>query len=199
MADSEFKLHTESEDKHKKFLEDLERNISETDDTVNHHKEELVNLKKKIPLTEKSLEEATKDLRNIKMKESQLIDSISKEKRQLEEIKSSMVASKSRSRVLDALMQQKREGKCPGLFGRLGDLGAIDLKYDVAISTACGPLDHLVVDTVETAVWCIEFLKKHDIGRAAIIALEKQQNLWKNINEPIQTYVLQLEIFSELI
>ena len=39
-----------------------------------------------------------------------------------------------------------------GIFGRLGDLGAIDAKYDVAISTAAaGQLDTILVDTVDTA------------------------------------------------
>ena len=39
-----------------------------------------------------------------------------------------------------------------GIFGRLGDLGAIDGRYDVAISTAAaGQLDTVLVDTVDTA------------------------------------------------
>ena len=32
-------------------------------------------------------------------------------------------------------------------MGRLGDLATIDSKYDVAVSTACGMLDHIVVQT----------------------------------------------------
>lgn len=52
-------------------------------------------------------------------------------------------------------------------------MGGIDIKYDVAISTACGPLDNIVVDSVNTAQSCIEFLKRNDIGRGTFIALEK--------------------------
>jgi len=33
--------------------------------------------------------------------------------------------------------------------GRLGSLGTIPEKYDVAVSTACGALNNLIVDTVE--------------------------------------------------
>ena len=36
-----------------------------------------------------------------------------------------------------------------GIWGRLGDLGTIAAEYDVAISTACGMLDHIVVETTE--------------------------------------------------
>ena len=38
-----------------------------------------------------------------------------------------------------------------------GDLGAIDPKYDVAVSSAVGALDFIVVDTTVTAQvlqWC---------------------------------------------
>jgi structural maintenance of chromosome 4 len=55
----------------------------------------------------------------------------------------------------------------------------------VAISTACGPLDNIVVDTVDTGQKCIEFLKKNDIGRATFIALEKQEHLRKKYRTPI--------------
>lgn len=92
----------------------------------------------------------------------------------LEESRSTFSANTSRGRVLDALMEQKRKGALTGIFGRLGDLGAIDEKYDGAISTACGPLDHIVVDTVDTAQKCIQYLKQTRLGIASFIALDKQ-------------------------
>lgn len=68
-----------------------------------------------------------------------------------------------------------------------GDLGAIDAKFDVAVSTACGSLDNIVVDTVNTAQACITFLRQHNIGRATFIALEKQQRFQAEIARKIQT------------
>ena len=66
----------------------------------------------------------------------------------------------------------------PGVYGRLGDLGAIDEKYDVAVSTACGALDCIIVDTVDTAQACIEHLKRSGIGSGTFVALEKQEK-WR--------------------
>lgn len=66
-------------------------------------------------------------------------------------------------------------------------MGAIEQTYDVAISTACGPLDNIVVDTVKTAQWCIEFLKRYDLGRATFIALDKQEHLRNRANSKIKT------------
>ena len=57
-----------------------------------------------------------------------------------------------------------------------GDLGAIDDKYDIAISTACGALDNIVCDTIETAQNCVNFLKRNNIGSATFIALDKVTN-----------------------
>jgi len=54
-----------------------------------------------------------------------------------------------------------------------GDLGGIDNKYDVAISTACGPLDFMVVDKMDTAQKGVEYLKKNNIGSTTFIALDK--------------------------
>jgi len=68
-------------------------------------------------------------------------------------------------------------------------LGAIDSKYDVAISTCCGRLDNIVVDTVDTAQACIEYLKQYDVGRASFIALEKVSYLANQCRNKINTYV----------
>lgn len=65
-------------------------------------------------------------------------------------------------------------------------MGGIDSKYDVAISTACGRLDNILVDTVDTAQECIENLKRFDIGRATFIALEKV-NYLQNHSQKINT------------
>ena len=53
------------------------------------------------------------------------------------------------------LKKAQREGKLSGVFGRLGDLGTIAEEFDIAISTGCGYLDHIVVETVETGEKCI--------------------------------------------
>ncbi|CAH2012044.1 unnamed protein product [Acanthoscelides obtectus] len=187
LAESELKIYTSNEDGARTEYEDVKTVYENAASTIEERTRQVNTLKKKIPATEKSLKDATAEFNTVKMQEAKLLDEIRKKRSFLEERRSSMQASRSQGRVLDALMQQKREGKCPGLYGRLGDLGAIDQKYDVAISTACGPLDNIVVDTVDTAHWCIDYLKKHDIGRVTIIVLEKQEHLRATANTKIKT------------
>ena len=52
----------------------------------------------------------------------------------LSEYKNSNQEFKIKHRITSELLKAQKEGKIHGLFGRLGDLGAIDQKYDVAIS-----------------------------------------------------------------
>ena len=46
----------------------------------------------------------------------------------VEQARSTQRTQASRKGVLGALMEQKRNGAIPGIYGRLGDLGAIDDK-----------------------------------------------------------------------
>ncbi|CAG8700900.1 13131_t:CDS:10 [Funneliformis caledonium] len=56
---------------------------------------------------------------------------------------------KSRGKVLSSLIELKDNDCIKGLYDRLGNLGVIDDKYNVAITIACPELDNFVVDSVE--------------------------------------------------
>ena len=71
---------------------------------------------------------------------------------------------KNQSKTLSHIMDLRNNKKQLGIHGRLGDLGSIDCKYDIAVSTACGLLDHIVVDNIRTARACIENLKINNQG-----------------------------------
>ena len=58
---------------------------------------------------------------------------------------------RQRSRILSAMQEAQQSGKLSGICGRLGDLGSIDAKYDVAVSSACNQLDWIVVETIYDA------------------------------------------------
>ena len=62
-----------------------------------------------------------------------------------------------------------------GILGRLGDLGSISADYDIAVSTACGMLDHIVVETTQGAQQCLEYLRINSLGRANFIPLDKMK------------------------
>ncbi|EQC42732.1 hypothetical protein SDRG_00455 [Saprolegnia diclina VS20] len=93
----------------------------------------------------------------------------------------------SRNQMMTKLMDAARSGgplADAGLVGRLGDLGAIDAQYDVAISTACGGLDNVVVHTTAGAQKVVQYLRKHNLGRVTCIILEKIQNFRARAHGP---------------
>lgn len=47
----------------------------------------------------------------------------------------------------------------------------------MAISSSCGALDNILVDTIDTAQKCVTFLKAQNIGVATFIGLDKVNNI----------------------
>ncbi|XP_066476875.1 structural maintenance of chromosomes protein 4 isoform X1 [Tiliqua scincoides] len=143
-------------------------------------------LESKLPQAENDLKKKENELDKLVKEEDNIKKCIQDLRQKVEEARSSLAINKNRGNVLEALMHQKKSGKIPGIYGRLGDLGAIDEKYDVAISSSCGALDHIVVDTIDTAQECVNFLKKQGIGVATFIGLDKMA-VWEKHMSKIQT------------
>lgn len=53
----------------------------------------------------------------------------------------------------------------------MGDLGAIYEKYSAEISSCCGALECIVVDTIATAQECVNFFKNQNVGVATLVGL----------------------------
>ncbi|KAB2064392.1 hypothetical protein ES319_A09G015800v1 [Gossypium barbadense] len=103
------------------------------------------------------------------------------------ELKSVLDSEKSQGSVLKAILQAKESKQIEGIYGRMGDLGAIDAKYDVAISTACPGLDYIVVETTAAAQACVELLRREQLGIATFMILEKQLDLLERSKEKVRT------------
>ncbi|KAJ7262256.1 RecF/RecN/SMC [Mycena haematopus] len=126
---------------------------------------------------EKQLKDAQSELQDSKTKASSCRQKVS-------EARNSLAENKSQNKVVDGLTRFKNAGRITGFHGRLGSLGTIPDKYDIAISTACPGLHHMVVDKVEQAQSCIQHLRDQNLGRATFTVLEK---LKSDGMEPIPT------------
>ncbi|CAA6669949.1 unnamed protein product [Spirodela intermedia] len=103
------------------------------------------------------------------------------------ELRSILESEKNQSSVLKAILEAKELKQIDGIYGRLGDLGAINAKYDVAISTACPGLDYIIVETTATAQACVELLRQKNLGIATFMILEKQRDNLRRLNEKVKT------------
>lgn len=126
--------------------------------------------------TRKSLKAAKAELQTVEADEAKQAELVRDARNKLEDSRQAMEADSSRGAMLSRLMEAagpRGPLARAGLHGRLGDLGAIDERYDVAITTACGALNWLVVDTTEGGQACISYLRKHKLGVARFIILDK--------------------------
>ena len=162
--------------KAQQVLKDAEPKRKETQKTL---KEKQALLAK----THKMSEDGKAELQALADKEASLREGVKKMRGQLEDSKSAQQASKSTSNVLRVLMDAKKSGKVVGIHGRLGDLGTIEDKFDVAITTACGGLNNIVVENTAVAQYCCDLLRKTGAGVATFIMLDKQQHLVEKMNK----------------
>lgn len=111
---------------------------------VNAACSEIEQLNTGIPETEKQLQNAQLELAQVRKNEAAASKELRAHRSQVEELRSSMQANRSRGRVLDALMEQKQLGHLPGIFGRLVSLILSSCLHIVVVSFFCS-LPHLFV------------------------------------------------------
>ena len=87
------------------------------------------------------------------------------------------------SGAVRAVLAEASSGRLKGVRGRLGDLGFVDPKYDVAASTASDMLDYVVVETAASAQACIAFLRAKNLGRASFVALSELDQWRRKLEE----------------
>lgn len=154
-------------------LEEVREKIQALQDTRKGKEAELDEMKARKAQVEKDATRTQSELSKLAGKEPELRSRLSGARQKADEAKASLSSSQSQGNVLNGLMRLKESGRIEGFHGRLGNLGTIDQKYDVAISTACPSLENMVVDSVEVGQQCIDYLRKNSLGRANFILLDR--------------------------
>eukprot|EP00347_Sterkiella_histriomuscorum_P021716 403333013 len=154
---------------------------------IEHNKNLRINTNKKIEITMEEIQSISQQIDQTQvdktdldqkfmknMQESQEIEKeLQKNKETLMQMKSSQSDQRNKGKVLQELFDAQRRGTINGVFGRLGDLGTIDQKYDCAITTACSFLDYIVVDTINNGEKAIQYLKDNHVGQGKFICMDK--------------------------
>jgi structural maintenance of chromosome 4 len=133
---------------------------------LQQHKQELAERTTLLATTED-------EVRSLKAKDAELAQQIITTRGLIDE----SARSKSSVGLLGNLRKLVPSHTSAGILGKLGELGSIDEKYDVAVTTACGALENIVVTTTEVAQQCVEILKSKRLGRATFIILHEIRDL----------------------
>ncbi len=79
----------------------------------------------------------------------------------------------SEDKALALIEDMTKAGALNGVYGRLGDFVKTKQEYSKAVEAAAsGWMKALVVNNIETAVTCVEVLKKNKVGRIKLIPLD---------------------------
>ncbi|CAG2178080.1 unnamed protein product, partial [Oppiella nova] len=173
IAKQELDIYLSEEQKQKTRLQQLNCQFDKNTTDAKDKRNALQRFQTEIPSAEHKMNELREEIEKLEQKKSKFTEEFTNRNNQLQSLRHSAGDTHSRNRVLNALMDQKKKGHLRGILGRLGDLGAVDSKYDCAVSTACGTLDNIVTETVDNATDCINFLKKNNIGTARFMPLDK--------------------------
>ncbi|KAF1362576.1 RecF/RecN/SMC protein [Lizonia empirigonia] len=185
VAQSELDIIREKENAGAKGILEVEAKIEALQESKESKAAELQECKLEKKQTTKELQKIQAQIEEWAQKEAPLRSKLSGARAKADEARSNFSANQTQGNVLTGLMRLKESGRIDGFHGRLGNLGTINQKYDVAISTACPQLDNMVVDSVESGQQCIEHLRKNNLGRANFILLDRlAQRDMSTLNTP---------------
>ncbi|GAB7351361.1 hypothetical protein MBLNU459_g2044t1 [Dothideomycetes sp. NU459] len=154
-------------------IADVEAKVETWNETRNEKAVQYKECKRERKAAEQEVQQLKAQIEELATNESAMRSKLSGARQKADEARSSLAATQTQGNVLTGLMRLKESGRIDGFHGRLGNLGAIDQRFDIAISTACPSLDNLVVDSVEVGQQCIEYLRKNNLGRANFILLDR--------------------------
>ncbi|KAI1075142.1 nuclear condensin complex subunit Smc4 [Whalleya microplaca] len=173
VAESEMAILEEKANAGAVALEEMKTKIANIEEGRTAKLAQLEEFQAEKAKLEKEAKKVETELEGMTEMEARVRSQVSNARQKADEARSSLSQTQNRGNVLAALMRMRESGRIDGFHGRLGNLGTIDEKYDVAISTACGALDNFVTDTVDAGQQCIEYLRKTNLGRGNFICLDK--------------------------
>lgn len=189
VASAEKKLMKQKHDGAQAELTDAQNQMESIKEKVKTKDSYIVGLQEKIEKHLNEASEARKIEQECQKQEDSLIPLEQAARQKVAEMKTTRDSEKNQSTALKAILQAKESNEIQGIYGRLGDLGAIDAKYDVAISTsASSGLNYIVVETINSAQACIELLRRRNREETVTcLILEKQTHLLHKIKEKVKT------------
>ncbi|XP_057521763.1 structural maintenance of chromosomes protein 4-like [Amaranthus tricolor] len=175
VASTEQKLLSEKHEGARKAFENAQKQLEDMSEMIRSKSIDITNIQS--DLQKKKLEAAkARQVEQECITEQESLVPLEQVARQkVAELVSVMESERNQGSVLKEILRAKEANQIKGIHGRMGDLGAIDAKYDVAISTACPGLDYILVETAEAAQQCVDLLRAKNLGVATFMILEKQE------------------------
>ncbi|KAL9227011.1 hypothetical protein vseg_002759 [Gypsophila vaccaria] len=188
VASTEHKLLSEKHEVAHKEFENAQKQMNDLSEKIKSKTAAVTSIQNELEKNKSEASTARKIEQECIKEQEALIPLEQAARQKVAELVSVMESEKSQGSVLKEILRAKETNQIKGIHGRMGDLGAIDAKYDVAISTACPGLDYILVETAEAAQKCVDLLREKNLGVATFMILEKQERhrdqLRRKVNTP---------------
>jgi structural maintenance of chromosome 4 len=182
-------------------LDMLRRQTGKRTAALNKAQQERAQIDEALLRQQEALERANETLSSSKARETELKGHVkrleeeeAKTQGELRDVRDRLMASRSEAdsnsgmgKIIRLLGKAQEANLVTGFYGRLGDLGTIDPKYDIAVSTAAPGLNNLIIETEKEAAKCIALMKKKEAGRATFCILDRQRDLAQKCKNKIDT------------
>ncbi len=108
-------------------------------------------------------------------KRTALDDELRTIEREYERVRAKVESVEGSGGAVNAILSCRDRGELGGIIGTLAEvISPRDAKYELALAVAAGPrMNAIVVETDEDAERAIKYLKKHKLGRATFLPLNK--------------------------
>ena len=153
--------------------ERVDKRRKEFIEKLNQAKQNILEVNAKEEINNQQITELKENVKDLEAKINEVKLKMNKKTEVLEVAKARLSDQAKWNVIIQKLFEAQSKGKLRGIKGRLGNLGSINSRYDVAISTWCPLLDAIVVETVDDGTNCMEFLRAHKIGQGNFLWLDK--------------------------
>lgn len=187
VASTERKLLIEKHEGEHKAYEDAQKHLEDISENIRSKFAAITSIKSDLEKKKSEASNARKVEQECLKEQESLIPLEQAARQKVAELVSVMESERSQGSVLKEILRAKETNQIKGIHGRMGDLGAIDAKYDVAISTACPGLDYILVETAEAAQKCVDLLRDKNLGVATFMILEKQERHGDQLKRKVNT------------
>lgn len=170
---SELENYTAKYDRAVNGLKKINEDIEAAKTKVTEVEAEKITLDESIPEIEQQIPTMETELAKLQEDRSQIQEALGKTQTKLSEAKQDGGAVRSQNKVFDYIMNHlKKKRIVSGIIGRLGDLGGIHKRFDVALSSSCN-MNLMVVETSKQAKDIVGMLKKDNVGSCTFFAMDK--------------------------
>ncbi|MBU0530791.1 MAG: chromosome segregation protein SMC, partial [Nanoarchaeota archaeon] len=158
-------------DEKNKELQKLEKEIQSYDNKLEEHEDKLEEITKDV-IQASSQIEVTKKIARLQGDIEVVTSKLESNKREIERINSMSERLKSLDKPSSPQFGQVL--KFDGVHGFFSDLVMVPAEYTTAVEIAAGGhMRDIIVDTSDTAVRCVKYLKENRIGRARFLQINK--------------------------